>query len=107
MLLLAIYLLYAVALGRAVEQGRQHPLVGNSSGLRDVPGSSLVRLCPESRDDDVLAIERIVNIPQLPVLYVLCFSLVSGLIGVFRNGEVDVFIWGNITLTSVSLKNLV
>jgi hypothetical protein len=64
MLLLVIYLLYAVALGRAVEEGRQHPLVlENPSGLGDIPGGSIVRLCPESRDTDVLAVERIVNRP--------------------------------------------
>jgi hypothetical protein len=72
MLLLVIYVLYAVALGRAVKEGRQRPLVlGNSSGLGDMPGGSIVRLCPESRDTDVLAIERIVNSPQVPILYVL------------------------------------
>jgi hypothetical protein len=101
MLLLAIYLLYVVALGTIAEQGRQYPLLGNSSGLRHVPGSSLVRLCPESRDDDVLTIERIVNIPQLPVLYLLCFSLISDLIEVFT-----FLSGGNITLSFVSLKIL-
>lgn len=72
MLLLLIYVLHAVALDRAVEEGRQQLLVpGSSDGLEDVPGGSLVRLCPESRDTDVLAIERIVNRPQTPYLYVL------------------------------------
>jgi hypothetical protein len=68
---LAISTLYAVALGRAIEEVRQHPLsIGNARGLEDIPGGSIVKMCPESRDTDVLAIERIVNEPQVPILYV-------------------------------------
>lgn len=71
MLLLAICGLYAaVALGRVVEEGRQRPLFGNPSALENLPGGSIVRLCPESHDSDVLSIERIVNKPQVPILYV-------------------------------------
>ncbi|TAQ89242.1 hypothetical protein B7494_g2440 [Chlorociboria aeruginascens] len=82
MLLLIIYLLFAVVFGRVIEEGQQHRLdLGNPSGLGDMPGGSIVRLCPESRDTDVLAIERIINRPQLPIL----------------NEEEDVFIWGNLT----------
>lgn len=71
MLLLIISILSVVALGRVVEKGRQHPLMRlDPSGLGDIPGGSIVKLCAESRDSDVLAIERIVNSPQLPILYV-------------------------------------
>ncbi|KAF2236376.1 hypothetical protein EV356DRAFT_530997 [Viridothelium virens] len=82
MLLLGIYVLFAVVSGGAVREGQQYPLVlGNTGGLGHMPGGSIVKLCPESRDTDVLAIERIVNSPQVPVL----------------NKEEDVFIWGNLT----------
>ena len=71
MLLLVNYMLYAVALGRAVEETQQHRLgLENTGGLGDMPGDSIVRLCPDSRDTDILAIERIVNTPQVPLLYV-------------------------------------
>lgn len=75
MLLLAIYVLYAAVLGRAVGEVRripQTPLVfGEPSGLGGMPGGSMVTLCPESRGSDVLVIERIINRPQEPILYVL------------------------------------
>lgn len=72
MLLLVTYMLYAVALGRAVKEGQQHLLVlGNPSPLGDIPGLSIVKLCPESRDTDILAISRIDNWPVIPILYVM------------------------------------
>lgn len=72
MLLLIIFVLRAVALSRTVEDSRQHLLMlGNPSALDDLPGGSIVKLCPESRDTDILVVERIVNRPGLPVLYVL------------------------------------
>ena len=72
MLLLVFNVLYAAAVGRVVEESRQRPLrLEYPSGLGDIPGGSIVRLCPESRDTDVLVMERIVNKPQLPILYVL------------------------------------
>ena len=72
---LAIYLLYAVASGStissAVGEDRQYPLVlENQRDTREPTGDSIVRLCPESSDIDVLAIERIVNSPQVPFLCV-------------------------------------
>lgn len=95
-------MLYSAALGKAVEEGRQYPLVyGKQNGLGNIPGGSIVRLCPESRDTDVLAIERMVNRTQVPILYgplqnsIVCLSMTSDLIGVFRNEEIDVYIWGN------------
>ena len=70
MLLFTIYVLNAVALGRAVEEGQQHPMVfGNSNGPGNMPGGSLVTLCPESRNTDVLEIGRIVNWHLVPYLY--------------------------------------
>ncbi|KUJ15588.1 uncharacterized protein LY89DRAFT_671041 [Mollisia scopiformis] len=50
MLVLAIYTLCVAASGRAVAQ--QIPLLpGSASGLRDVPGDSIVKLCNESNEE--------------------------------------------------------
>lgn len=64
MLFLAIYALSVGTFGSAVDEV---PLM-LGSGPQDVPGGSLVKLCPESHDGDLLAIERIVNKPQTPYL---------------------------------------
>ena len=40
-----------------------------------MPGGSVVRVCPESRDSDLLKIERIVNKPQVPYMYVCSSDL--------------------------------
>ena len=79
LLLQLISLPFAVVLGQAINEGPQHPLLDIPSSsrlalgleLERLPGDSIVRLCPESRETDVLAIERIVNSPQVPYLYVL------------------------------------
>ncbi|KAJ8064940.1 hypothetical protein OCU04_007244 [Sclerotinia nivalis] len=61
-------MLYAAALGRTIEENRQHPLaLGNPSSLAEIPGDSIVKLCPESRDTDLLVIESIINRPK-PIL---------------------------------------
>lgn len=70
MLLSALFTLCAGVLGRAVDDVQQLPLV-TESVLRKIPGGSIVNLCPESKDSDLLAINRIVNEPQNPYLYVL------------------------------------
>ncbi|KAB8296272.1 hypothetical protein EYC80_009046 [Monilinia laxa] len=81
MFLLVTCLLYTAALSRVVEEDRQQPLVlENLKGLEEIPGDSIVKLCPESRATDILAIERIVNRPE-PVL----------------DEEIDVFIWGTLS----------
>lgn len=72
MLLWIIYALCAITLSRAVDEVQQFPLAPESvSRPGDMPGSSIVGLCPESRDTDVLAIKRIANRPQIPYLYVI------------------------------------
>lgn len=63
---LSVYALCAAILNSAVGE-RQIALVPGDSA-RDVPGDSIVSLCPESRGSDLLAIERIVNEPQVPYL---------------------------------------
>ena len=69
MLLVVISVLHAVVLGKPIEKGRQQPLVvGNPSGLQEIPGGSIVKLCSGSRDTNILAISRIVNSPQVPIL---------------------------------------
>ncbi|KAI9649430.1 hypothetical protein NHQ30_002006 [Ciborinia camelliae] len=81
MLLFPICVLYAAALVKAVKEVQQNPLIfGNSNSLGEISGDSIVKLCPESRDTDLLDIERIVNRPK-PILV----------------EEIDVFIWGNFT----------
>lgn len=67
MLLWALPVLCTTALGGAVERDRQHPLTLKNGGI---PGDSIVTLCPESQKSDILAIERIINRPQRPILYV-------------------------------------
>ncbi len=67
MFILVIYALCAGVVGRAVEKVPQSPLI-LGSGARIVPGDSIVKLCPESRDSDLLVIERMVNEPQTPYL---------------------------------------
>lgn len=67
MLLWVISVLCTTALSRAVERDRQHPLTLKNGGI---PGDSIVTLCPESQKSDILAIERIINRPQMPILYV-------------------------------------
>jgi len=77
-----VSVLFVAVLGRAINEEQQHALVPEiPSGLARVPGHSIVRLCPESRDTDALAIEDIANRPYVPYL----------------NEEIDVMIWGNLT----------
>jgi hypothetical protein len=67
-----VSVLFVAVLGRAINEEQQHPLVPEiPSGLGRVPGHSIVRLCPESRDTDALAIENIANRPYVPYLYIL------------------------------------
>lgn len=68
MLLLVISTLYAIASGGEMGKNRQQPLA--LPGSEVMPGSSIVKLCPESHNTDVLNIERIVNEPPVPYLYV-------------------------------------
>lgn len=72
MLLWALPVLCTTVLGRAVERDRQHPLALKNGGI---PGDSIVTLCPESRKSDILVIERIINRPQRPILYVFTMIL--------------------------------
>lgn len=67
MLVLPLYAMYAGAVSSTVDSKAQFSLTG-IHGAQDVPGDSIVKRCPEFRYDDVLAIERIVNQPQIPYL---------------------------------------
>ena len=67
MLFVAIWTLYAGTVTSAAIEMLETPLILAESP-QNVPGGSLVKLCPESGDGDVLAIERIVNKPQTPYL---------------------------------------
>ncbi|THV53034.1 hypothetical protein BGAL_0061g00100 [Botrytis galanthina] len=79
MLFLFILLLHAFAQGRTIDNDRQLSLnLEDSSIFREIPGDSIVKLCPESLDTDILKIEKIVNRPE-PIL----------------DEEIDVFIWGS------------
>lgn len=73
MLFLVIHAaLCIVAYGRSIEDYRQRLLTLANPTAPDVPLDwSIVQMCPESRDDDILSIERIINRPLLPILYVL------------------------------------
>ncbi len=62
------------AMGSRIDNTAQFPLT-LAHGFQDVPGGSIVKPCPESHRGDVLAIERIVNKPQVPYLQVPCFNL--------------------------------
>lgn len=66
MIFLRGYALCAAILSVAVGE-RQIILISGDSA-RDVPGDSIVRLCPESCGSDLLAIERLVNQPPIPYL---------------------------------------
>ncbi len=71
MFTLVFYILCAVALARAIDEGSQLPLISvGTQSFRGVPGGSIVRLCSDSRDTDIMDIERIVNVPQVPYLCV-------------------------------------
>lgn len=75
MLFLFILLLHAFAQGRTIDNDRQLSLnLEDSSIFREIPGDSIVKLCPESLDTDILKIEKIVNRPE-PILYVSTNSL--------------------------------
>lgn len=76
-LLLLVSALCSSISGRAVDQIHQIPLVHASADdypgdvPGGIPGSSIVTLCEESQDTDILSIYRLVNMPQVPHLYVL------------------------------------
>ncbi|KAF7853618.1 uncharacterized protein EAF02_011923 [Botrytis sinoallii] len=79
MLFLVIFLLHAFAQGRNIDNDQQRPLtLENSSIPREIPGDSIVKLCPESLDTNILKIDKILNRPE-PIL----------------DEEIDIFIWGS------------
>ncbi|TGO09785.1 hypothetical protein BTUL_0154g00080 [Botrytis tulipae] len=76
-LFLAISFMCTAIQGGTIQNNEQHLLALEITLVfGEIPGNSIVKLCPESRETDILKIKKIVNRPK-PTL----------------DEEIDVFIW--------------
>lgn len=63
---LALYGLFTSALAIAI--GAQLPIIGSHDEPQDVPGGSIIKLCPGSHENDIFQIISIMQRPEKPYL---------------------------------------